>query len=546
LDRALATIEFAMDGTILNANAKFLTLMGYGANEIRGKHHAILVDPAEARSGAYRQFWDRLRRGEIQTETFRRITKSGNTVWIEASYVPIPSAPGVPGRVIKFASDVTEKKRRDLDAQGKLDAIDRSLAVIEFAMDGTILTANDNFLAALGYTLPEVKGRKHSVFMRPEERDCAAYRQFWDALKRGEHQVADFRRVGKTGQDVWIHGSYNPVMGLDGTPCKVVKLASVITEQKLIDADYKGQIDAINRVQGVVHFDLDGTIRYANDVFLKSVGYTLDDVRGKHHRMFVLPEERDSEDYRSFWAELAKGHPNARVFRRLTRDGRTIWIQGSYNPIQDIDGGITKIVKYATDITDLISLSEQTGDRTRSVAEQTESLVYSISRINSTLTQSREVTHTITRQTEACETAASDLVETTRMMSHIVQTILDIAERINLLALNATIEAARAGDSGKGFAVVAAEVKGLARQTANATETIRGQIAQAQTVSSATASGVQQVVSGVRQITAYVDSVAGSMDDQNRVTAQIGHDSQESSEAVRALLGRLTGRAEAA
>jgi len=253
--------------------------------------------------------------------------------------------------VIKFATDITAQKIQGMEDAGKIAAISRGQAVIEFNMDGTIITANDNFLNAMGYSLPEVQGKHHSMFVDPAERDGSVYRQFWAALNRGEYQTGEFRRIGKGGREVWIQASYNPILDLDGKPFKVVKYATDVTRQKLVNADYQGQIAAISKAQAVIEFNMDGTVVTANENFLKALGYTLEEIKGKHHSLFVDEAFRQSSDYAEFWAKLRRGEYQAAEYKRIGKGGREVWIQASYNPILDLNGKPFKVVKYATDIT---------------------------------------------------------------------------------------------------------------------------------------------------------------------------------------------------
>src|SRR6266496_5785621 len=216
LDRSQAMIQIKMDGTVITANDNFLAVLGYTLAEIQGQHHRMFVDDREKQSAAYRQFWEALNRGEYQAAEYKRIGKGGKEVWIQASYNPVKGPDGKPLKVVKFATDVTARKMRDADTQGQLDAIGKSQAVIEFNLDGTIITANENFLQTLGYRLDEIQGRHHSMFVDEKEKQGAAYRQFWDALNRGEYQAAQYKRIGKGGKEVWIQASYNPILDLNG------------------------------------------------------------------------------------------------------------------------------------------------------------------------------------------------------------------------------------------------------------------------------------------------------------------------------------------
>ncbi len=235
--------------------------------------------------------------------------------------------------------------RRELEALGK------SQAMVVFEMDGTIISANEKFLTPLGYTQDEVQGRHHSIFVDSVYAASAEYKEFWDRLKRGEYTAGEYKRIGKNGKEIWIQGTYNPIVDQNGTPYKLVKYATDITEQKLANSDFASQIAAIHKSQAVAEFDLDGTIISANDVFLDVMGYTLEEIQGRHHKMFVDEDTRDSAEYREFWAKLNRGEYSQAEYNRIGKGGKDVWIQGSYNPILDLNGRPYKVIKFATDIT---------------------------------------------------------------------------------------------------------------------------------------------------------------------------------------------------
>jgi methyl-accepting chemotaxis protein len=244
------------------------------------------------------------------------------------------------------------------DYRGQIDAINKSQAVIEFSLDGKILHANRNFLNALGYSLEDIKGQHHSMFVDADYRQSAEYRLFWEKLGRGEFDAGEYKRIGKGGKEIWIQASYNPIFDRNGKAYKVVKYATDVTEQKLRNADYKGQLAAISKAQAVIEFSLDGTVRHANENFLNALGYSLDEIKGKHHSMFVEPGYRQSTEYRIFWETLGRGEYQAAQYKRIGKGGKEIWIQASYNPIFDMNGKPFKVVKYATDVTAQVKASE--------------------------------------------------------------------------------------------------------------------------------------------------------------------------------------------
>ncbi|MBX2860396.1 MAG: PAS domain-containing methyl-accepting chemotaxis protein, partial [Vampirovibrio sp.] len=351
LHKSQAVIEFNLDGTIITANDNFLKTLGYQLHEIQGNHHQMFVDAAYGQSSEYEGFWRDLRSGTFQSGEFRRIHKNGHDIWIQASYNPVYDHNGTLLKVVKFASDITRQKNESANSKGQLEAIHKSQAVIEFNLDGTIITANENFLKTLGYQLHEIQGKHHRMFVDDLYGKSQDYEAFWRDLRSGTYQSGEFRRVHKDGHDIWIQASYNPIYDPNGKLMKVVKFASDVTEQKMQSASFKGQLEAINKSQAVIEFNLDGTIITANDNFLKTLGYQIHEIQGKHHRMFVDTAYGRSQDYDKFWRDLRAGAYQAGDFRRIHKDGHDIWIQASYNPIYDPNGNLMKVVKFASDIT---------------------------------------------------------------------------------------------------------------------------------------------------------------------------------------------------
>ncbi len=229
IGKAQAVIEFKLDGTTLWANENFLSTMGYSAAEIVGQHHSMFVDRDYARSADYRLFWERLHRGEFIAEKFKRVGRGGREVWLQASYNPILDLNGKPFKVVKFATDITATENEINEIKAKIEAIGRSQAVIEFKLDGTVISANENFLATLGYSATEIVGHHHSMFVDPDYAKSPDYRLFWDRLNRGEFVAEKFRRIGRGGKEVWIQASYNPLLDLNGKPFKVIKFATDVT-----------------------------------------------------------------------------------------------------------------------------------------------------------------------------------------------------------------------------------------------------------------------------------------------------------------------------
>ena len=541
LGRSQAVIEFGMDGTILTANDNFLKALGYSLGEIQGKHHSMFVDPSERDSAAYRDFWAALKRGEYQAAEYKRIGKGAREVWIQATYNPVLDASGKPVKVVKFATDITARKIKSMEDAGQIAAISRAQAVIAFEMNGTIVTANENFLRAMGYTLAEIQGKHHSMFVEQATRDSAAYREFWARLNRGENQSAEYKRIGKGGKEVWILASYNPVLDEKGKPFRVVKFATDVTKEKLATADLAGQIASISKSQAVIEFNMDGTIIGANQNFLKTVGYALDEIRGRHHSMFVDPSERDGAAYREFWAALNRGEYQAAEYKRIGKGGKEVWIQASYNPILDLNGKPFKVVKYATDTTAQVLVrmgNERVRGMMESVAAGAEELNASVREISEAMTKSRETASTAVGRVEAADAQAKRLNEAAQAMSGIVELIGSITGQINLLALNATIELARAGEAGRGFAVVASEVKNLATQAKQATDKIGQEISNLNGISGDVVSALDSIKQAIQGVSEYVTATAAAVEEQSTVTGEMSSSMQRAAAEAKAIAQR--------
>ena len=533
LSKSQAVIEFSLDGTIITANRNFLEVMGYRLDEIQGQHHGMFVTPEERGGVAYREFWARLARGEYQSAEYKRLGKGGREIWIQASYNPIFDEAGKPLKVVKFATDVTARKIRSLEDAGKISAIGRAQAVIEFNLDGTIITANENFLGAIGYRLDEIQGRHHGMFVGAGERDSAAYREFWARLGRGEFQSGEYKRFGKGGREVWILASYNPILDDAGKPFKVVKFATDVSAQKLTNANFAGQIEAIGKSQAVIEFDMDGKVLTANQNFLAALGYTLSEIVGRHHSMFVSADERDGEAYRAFWAGLNAGEFQSGEYQRVGKGGRQVFIQASYNPIRDLNGKPFKVVKYASDTTAQViarKRSERVRDMMESVAAGAEELNASVREIAEAMARSRDTASTAVGRVEAADQQAQRLTRAAESMSTIVQIIGNITGQINLLALNATIESARAGEAGRGFAVVASEVKSLASQAKQAADRIEQEISNLNGISVDVVAALEQIKGAIQGVSEYVSSTAAAVEEQSTVTNEMSASMRKAAE----------------
>ncbi|MDR3497512.1 MAG: PAS domain-containing methyl-accepting chemotaxis protein [Ancalomicrobiaceae bacterium] len=459
-------------------------------------------------------------------------------------------------------------------AQRILEAISRSQAIIEFLPDGTIVTANDNFLKALGYKLEEIKGKQHSMFVEPTYAKSRDYEQFWHALRGGTFQAAEFKRIGKGGREVWIRASYNPVMVGDKV-VKVVKFATDVTEDKLRAAEFESQIKAIDKSQAVIEFDMSGQILNANANFLNAIGYRLEEVKGKHHSMFCDPAFARSADYTRFWDDLRAGRFQAGEFRRIGKGGKDLWLQASYNPINDMNGKTVKVVKFAADITaavierqrraaaqkEIVSdveeisrlveqasqhaatsagESQRTSGNVQAMASGSEELAASVAEISRQVSHALAITGDAVKQAEHTNAVVSGLAAAAQKIGQVVEMISNIAGQTNLLALNATIEAARAGEMGRGFAVVAAEVKQLADQTAKATADIGAQITSVQNTTTEAVQAIGSISTTIGRINEISSSIATAVEEQSSVTRDMSGNMQSAAQGVETVTQGMT------
>lgn len=429
------------------------------------------------------------------------------------------------------------------ESEAIIHSLNKTNIMISFTTNGIVLDANENFKRFMGYDAEEIRGKHHSLFVDEQYAQSGEYEAFWERLAKGEAFTGEFKRFAKDGSEVWVHASYNPVFSADGKIEKIVKYASDVTPMKRASIEATGQIDAIHKSTAVIEFELDGTIIYANRRFLEAMGYTLDEVRGKHHSLFVWPEESSQEAYLNFWRDLARGEFASRIFKRKRKDGSPVWIQASYNPILGDDNKPFKIVKYASDITPLIKTqmaAQETMPMVDSVAAAVSQMSVSIRSVAQQMDTSRAAVIQIAEGASTAASLANRLNDVMSTMEGITQAINAIAGQVNLLALNATIEAARAGEAGRGFAVVAGEVKNLANQTKNATSEISYQIAEVAAVGREVSETVNHVFDSARKVEHAIIEAAAAVDEQDRTTNDISDNTQTMAGAVENIVNQLT------
>jgi methyl-accepting chemotaxis protein len=535
LDRSLAVIEFELDGTVITANQNFLDLMGYSLPAVRGKHHRIFCTTELAESQEYADFWARLRAGTFVQDEFLRLTRDGREVWLQATYNPVLDDEGQPTKVVKIAQDISEAKRISAEQVGKVAAIDRAQAVIEFDLEGRILTANRNFLDVVGYALPDIQGKHHRLFVDPEHAQSQEYADFWERLGGGQYEAGEYRRFGKGGREVWLQATYNPILDAKGAPMKVVKFATDITSAKQANAEIVARVDAVDRAQAVIEFDLEGNVLDANENFLRTIGYSLREIVGQHHSMFCSDDYTRSTEYRDFWLRLGKGEVIAGRFHRMGKYGRDVYIQATYNPVLDLRGNVAKVIKYAYDVTPEVVREQRIDDGTRQMTSSVRELAGSITEIatqSRTATELAAETHSNAEQgveaLRASIEAISLIQKSSTAISDIVKVIGEIAGQTNLLAFNASIEAARAGEHGVGFSIVAGEVRKLAERSFEAAQQIgrlidesADRVNQGSAVSQRAEVAFERIVTSVSRTNEAIRTISASTRVQQEASEQV-------------------------
>ncbi|SES46987.1 PAS domain-containing methyl-accepting chemotaxis protein [Rhizobium sp. NFR03] len=478
MSKSQAMIEFDLTGRILTANQNFCTVLGYELHEIVGQHHRIFVDPTEAAGADYREFWSSLACGKSDQRQYRRRDKSGREIWIEASYNPVFRG-SKPYKIVKFATDITVQKLKALEDAGKLNALSRAQAVIEFTPSGEILTANENFLTTLGYQLSDIQGKHHSIFCDGSYTGSEDYGRFWRRLAGGEFIADEFLRIGKGGKKVHIQASYNPIFDMSGKVFKVVKFATDVTTR----------VENVDSLASVLQGLADG------------------DLTQQLTSPFLPTLEKLRLDFNSAASGLcgameAVGQ-NAAAIAAASQEIRSASDDLSRRTEQQaasVEETAAALEEITTTVSDSSHRAQEAGQLVRKTKENAE--------------RSGSVVRQAVNAMGQIETSADEI-------SSIISVIDEIAFQTNLLALNAGIEAARAGDAGKGFAVVAQEVRELAQRSAKAAGEIKdliststGHVKQGVALVGETGKALEEIVGQVIHVDRNVSAIVEAAREQ--------------------------------
>lgn len=573
INRSQAVIEFNLDGTVITANQNFLKVMGFELSEIQGKHHRNFCEKEYAESDEYRNFWAKLNRGEFDSGEYKRLGKNGKEVWILASYNPILGQDGKPYKVVKFATDITQSK---IELKVRTDIMNMTSIVSESDLKGDILSINEKFLEVSKYPKEELIGRPHNTTRHPDM-PKEVFKEMWSTIGRGKIFRGVVKNRAKDGTPYYVDAVIAPIMGENGKPKKYIGVRYDITEMEIERQNMKGIFSAIDSAYAYIEFDLKGNVSLANKNFLSTMGYELDEIKGKHHRQFCEESFVKSSDYDYLWKSLGEGKSHSGILKRIKKNGEEVWLQSVYAPVFDEVGRVSKVIKIASDVTAqqkmLVSIQEtaaslasasteltatatqmsSTAEKTstdaqsaslsaadvatgvQTVATNIEEMVASIKEIGRSTSESSQMAKMTLQKAQESNVTVTKLGTSSQEIGDVIKVISSIAQQTNLLALNATIEAARAGEAGKGFAVVANEVKELAKQTAKATDDITNKIGAIQHDTKSAISAIADISQSVEKLNSISGVIAAAVEEQSATTNEISRVVVQSKKGVESI-----------
>ena len=543
LGDTLGIVEIAATGEVLDANRRYLSFVGMPSEDLIGRAYDSLVPTDVQSTPAYAAIWDKLAAGETVSGDHRRQTATGHEIWLQATYVPLRSrSDDRSARIICFARNITEQMTERDDVTARLQAVEQIVGIADYSPQGKLLRTSPRFLDLLDYNATEVRDFDHSNFFPPETVDSDAYATLWMHLRSGETRRLRERRQARGRRNLWLETTYFPIRDHRGAVRKVIEFIRDVTTETTQIEEQKQKLAAADRVFGVVGFDTSGRITDFNEGFLRMIGYSARGLQDQHHSILCTTEETMSQRYRDFWLDLAKGEPRTGTFMLIGNLGRRISILGSYLPIRDLTGEVTKIVLFSSEITPYTTFRQTALDAASAARSRIEAMRaaqtdggQALTLLQDLIAGSRDTFETGRRGIDASLADLKGIEASVSLIGDAAGKVAEIATQTNLLAFNAAIEAARVGRSGEGFSIVADEVRRLAERNAAAARDI---VTQVKTISDHVSSGAKGSDGTAASLSGGSDALSRAVDCIRTLSGASANQATEAAETL-ALLAAL-------